>query len=211
MLSHSMRPEGRSPRTRAVVAGWSVDEATARALLAHDDPATRASALGALERLGTLDLDDLGSAAEDPSPAVRRRVARLAGRRDDGAPLVTAMLGDDAPLVVEEAAFACGELLALDALEQLVSITAGHDNPLCREAAVAALGAIGDPDGLGAVLAAAQDIPAIRRRAAIALAAFVDIDEALGALRALLEDHDWQVRQAAEDVLAAVDPDPLAD
>ena len=54
----------------------------------------------------------------------------------------------------------------------LASAGSGHADPLCREAAVAALGAIGDPAGLAAVLAALEDKPAVRRRAAVALAAF---------------------------------------
>ena len=41
-------------------------------------------------------------------------------------------------------------------------------DPLAREAAVAALGAIGHPDGLPAILAATSDKPAIRRRAVLA-------------------------------------------
>jgi HEAT repeat protein len=75
-----------------------------------------------------------------------------------------------------------------------------HGDPLVREAAVAALGALGDPAGLDAVLAACSDRPAIRRRAVLALAAFdgPDVD---AALQAALDDHDWQTRQAAEDLL----------
>ena len=45
-----------------------------------------------------------------------------------------------------------------------------------REAAVAALGAIGDDRGLDAILAATGDKPAIRRRAVLALAPFVAPD-----------------------------------
>jgi len=47
---------------------------------------------------------------------------------------------------------------------------------------------------------ALEDKPAVRRRATIALAAFDDprVDVAL---RRCLEDRDWQVRQAAEDLL----------
>jgi len=65
---------------------------------------------------------------------------------------------------------------------------------------VAALGALGDPAGLEAVLAACGDKPAIRRRAVLALAAFdgPQVDEAL---QAALADKDWQTRQAAEDLL----------
>ena len=84
-------------------------------------------------------------------------------------------------------------------VDLLASIAAGHPEPLCREAAVAALGAIGDDTGLPAVLAACHDRPAVRRRAVIALAAFdgPDVD---AALRVALTDRDWQVRQAAEDL-----------
>ena len=64
---------------------------------------------------------------------------------------------------------------------------------------MAALGAIGDPAGLAAILAATSDKPAVRRRAVLALAPFSgpDVDAALD--RAL-QDRDWQVRQAAEDL-----------
>jgi HEAT repeat protein len=80
-------------------------------------------------------------------------------------------------------------------------VARGHDDALCREAAVAALGAIGDRRGLDPVLAAASgDRPGVRRRAVVALAAF-DGPEVEAALRAALEDRDWQVRQAAEDLL----------
>jgi HEAT repeat protein len=75
-----------------------------------------------------------------------------------------------------------------------------HSDPLVREAAVAALGALGDPDGLEAVLAACRDKAPIRRRAVLALAAF-EGPEVDAALRAALDDRDWQTRQAAEDLL----------
>jgi HEAT repeat protein len=87
------------------------------------------------------------------------------------------------------------------ALAALAATGTGHADPLCREAAVAALGAIGHPAGLPAVIGALNDKPAIRRRAAAALAAFVG-PEVDAALRRCLEDRDWQVRQVAEDLLA---------
>ena len=70
---------------------------------------------------------------------------------------------------------------------------------LVREAAVAALGAIGDEAGRAAILAALDDKATVRRRAVLALAPFEgpDVDAALAAAR---EDRDWQVRQAAEDL-----------
>jgi hypothetical protein len=57
---------------------------------------------------------------------------------------------------------------------------------------------------LPAILHACHDKPAIRRRAVLALAAF-DGDDVDQALHAALSDRDWQVRQAAEDVLRAAE------
>ncbi len=65
---------------------------------------------------------------------------------------------------------------------------------------MAALGSIGDPAGLPAILAATTDKATVRRRAVIALAPFEgpEVDAALERARS---DRDWQVRQAAEDLL----------
>ena len=75
----------------------------------------------------------------------------------------------------------------------------GELTALCREAAVAALGAL--HAGRQTILAALEDKATVRRRAVIALAPFdgPDID---AALQAALADRDWQVRQAAEDQLS---------
>ena len=138
----------------------------------------------------------------DPSPYVRRRGCELA--KDFPAVDISNALDDDDWSVVEMAAWALGErqeVSAVPSLVELASVGSGHSDPLCREAAVAALGAIGDPAGLSAVLAALEDKPAVRRRAAVALAAFDD-PAVEPALRRCLEDRDWQVRQVAEDLLA---------
>jgi HEAT repeat protein len=80
-----------------------------------------------------------------------------------------------------------------------VHVATDHRDALAREAAVAALGAIGDERGLPAILAATDDKPAVRRRAVLALAPFdgADVDAALARAHT---DRDWQVRQAAEDL-----------
>lgn len=83
----------------------------------------------------------------------------------------------------------------------------GHEDHLCRESAVAALGSIGDPDGLAAVLAGCEDRATVRRRAVLALAAFDD-PLATEALVRLLSDRDLQVRQAAEELLAIEGGEP---
>jgi len=184
---------------RVAMAGHEGDEAVARAALAADDPQTRVLALGALARMGALSADDLGAASADPDPGVRRRVALLAATNKDVS--VLRLLSDREATVVEAAAWAAGEQesVADDVLAVLIHSATSATDPLVREACVAALGAIGDERGLPAVLAGCIDKPAIRRRAVLALAPF-DGPEVIAAWRAALEDRDWQVRQAAEDL-----------
>lgn len=188
-------------RTTAVVAGHEGDEPAARAHLADDAPVVRASALGALARMGACTDADVTAALADPAPTVRRRALEVAVTRP--AVGLLALLADADPTVVEQAAWACGERTPPEpgAVAALAAVATGHDDALCREAAVAALGAIGDPAGLPAILAATGDKATVRRRAVIALAPF-EGDEVDEALQRALADRDWQVRQAAEDQLA---------
>jgi HEAT repeat protein len=115
---------------------------------------------------------------------------------------VAALLDDTEPTVVETAAWALGERppATPEVVTRLCGLATGHPDALCREAAVAALGALGDPAGLDAILAATSDKATVRRRAVIALAPFEgpEVDAALERAR---DDRDWQVRQAAEDLL----------
>jgi HEAT repeat protein len=189
-------------RRIVAVAGHTGDAAVARGGLVDPAPTVRSTALGALDRLGVLSHDDLAAGLVDPDPSVRRRSAELAATRPDVP--VAALLADPDPSVVEMTAWSLGERgesAAVADLARLVPSDGGHADPLCREAAVAALGAIGAPEGLSAVLVALDDKPAVRRRAAVALAAF-DGPDVEAALRRCLDDRDWQVRQVAEDLLA---------
>jgi HEAT repeat protein len=138
----------------------------------------------------------------DIAPEVRRRAAELAGTRV-GISLV-ALLDDDDPTVIEVAAWACGEQehVGDDVLDRLIGLATNSDEPLVREAAAAALGAIGDERGLPAILTACVDKPNVRRRAILALAPF-DGPEVETAIERALADRDWQVRQAAEDLRRA--------
>ena len=195
-------------RRTAAVAGHRHDAATARRLLADTEPAVRATALGALARADDLTAPDLATALADPAPVVRRRaaeeVAALAADPEGRARDISLLplLDDNDDSVAEVAAWACGERQPPEpgAAERLATLVRDHHDPLVREAAVAALGAIGDPAGLSAILAATTDKPAVRRRAVLALAPFEgpEVDEALEQARS---DRDWQVRQAAEDLL----------
>lgn len=173
------------------------------------DPRVRAAALGALVRAAPDTAhESWPRALADVAPAVRRRGAELAPALADlagVAPALVGVLGDADVTVVEAAAWSLGELgdlaVAAGAVPALAEVARAHHDALAREAAVAALGALGDADALPAILAACHDKPAVRRRAVLALAPFVgpDVDAAIDAA---LSDRDWQVRQAAEDLRA---------
>jgi HEAT repeat protein len=191
-----------SERWRATaVAGHAGDVDTARAGLGDVDPVVRELALGALDRLGVLSDAQVSAALGDPDERVRRRAATLAARRPGVALLGS--LSDASAAVAETAAWACGERPADDAvLDRLVALAGSADDALVRDAAVTALGALGDGRGLPAILAGCSDKPAVRRRAVLALAPF-DGPDVEAALDVALTDRDWQVRQAAEDLRRA--------
>ena len=195
-------PESIDRRRRAAVAGHTDDPDTARELLHDPSPSVRATALNALARLHRLTYEDLAGALADPSPDVRRRATDAARTHPDVDLLP--LLDDAEPLVAESAAWALGERgepAAPQVVKRLSAVATGHEDALVREAAVAALGAIGDPGGLPAILQATTDKPAVRRRAVLALAPF-EGEDVETALHRALQDRDWQVRQAAEDLLA---------
>ncbi len=193
------------------VAGHRKDAAAARRGLTSVDARVRELALGALARAGALDEAAVLAALADPVPAVRRRGADLAARLPASEPLVAALrqaLADADPLVVEAACWSLGEQgEAGGAVATLSGIARLHVDARAREAALAALAAIGDPAGLEAVLDALGDRPTVRRRAVVALAAFdgPEVDEAL---RAAAADRDWQVREVAEILLEDPSADP---
>jgi HEAT repeat protein len=197
-------------RRDAALAGHNGDQNAARSFLDDDDANVRATALGALNRLGALTREELVRASLDADPIMRRRACTESttwkgsvGEPTDPhiAAAIAALLTDSDDSVVEVAAWACGERPPASAstIEQLSKIAMSHDDALCRESAVAALGAIGDAAGLPAILAATEDKATVRRRAVIALAPF-DGPEVDAALQRATTDRDWQVRQAAEDL-----------
>ena len=197
--SPSMPPLAAERRRIVALAGHMGDPDTARAALEDPEPAVRGTALGALHRLGALRHDELRSSFRDGAPTVRRRAAEVAAHY----PMISLidLLHDDDASVVEVAAWSSGEheTVGDPELQRLIELAADHDDPLVREASVAALGAIGDERGLSAILAGCTDKPAVRRRAVLALAPF-EGEAVDAALAAALVDRDWQVRQAAEDL-----------
>ena len=204
-------------RREAAASGHAGDAATARSYLHDDDPMVRSSALRALERAGDLAAQQLEDALDDPSAAVRMTALELAAYRTAIAAAAAAgRLVDEDHRVVEAAAWACGEKISAGGnpsagragargsetaavVEALVRVARSHPDALCRESAIAALGAISDPAGLPAILAGLDDKPEIRRRAVIALAPF-DGPEVDAALLRASTDRDKQVRAAAAEL-----------
>ena len=195
-------------RRSVIVAGHRGDEETARNGLRSPDASVRVAAIGALVRLGTFDEAAALPMFADPDPSVRRRLAEalpsiLWANPADHENAMVELLNDEDVSVIEMAAWALGEMdpPVGDSVEALTQTGLEHPDPLCREAAVAALGSLGHPAGAAAVLQALEgDIATVRRRAVLALAAF-EGDEIEAALTTALGDRDWQVRQGAEDLL----------
>ena len=99
----------------------------------------------------------------DPEWQVRRQAAQV-GHLDPGITIsnLAQLLDDPHPLVAEAAAFSLGERgEAAGAAVPALCTASSHDDPLVREASVAALGAIGLPEGKQAVLAALADKPCV--------------------------------------------------
>lgn len=167
--------------------------------------------MGALARMEELTTDQLHAGLRDADPTVRRRAVEEAAALtpDAGDVDLVGLLDDPDPTVIEVAAWACGERPRVTGVvARLSELVTDHTDALVREAAVAALGALGDEAGRAAILVATRDRATVRRRAVLALASFAgpDVDRALARART---DRDWQVRQAAEDL--GGDEAPVAD
>lgn len=204
-------------RTNVVIAGHTGDLSLIRKGRAAIESAIRAAALNALIRTDTATFEDLltdlesehldvsSNAAErsavfGPSVAVDGVLVRLLSAAPDLAEVSAWALGERHQQHESEPGVATPgpppELVAA-----LGATASGHADALVRESAVAALGCIADPASLATVLAACNDKATVRRRAIIALAAF-EGPEVEAALAEATSDRDWQVRQAAEDLLA---------
>ncbi len=201
-----------------VVAGHNGDSETVRAHIADPDPSVRSSVISALVRLGGLRDVDLVAALDDGGTA--RRAIELSAHHgldvtaiDDR---LLAFVADADADLAEMAVWAlgerwqeCGDEPGCAAVLRVVESAARHhEDALVREAAVAALGAIGATTSVPVIIDAMNDKATVRRRAVIALAPF-DGPEVEAALMSARSDRDWQVRQAAEDLSAADRPEDV--
>ena len=193
-------PEDR--RVALIAAAISSDESrrpVVAAAAADEDPRIRQLAVRAGARRGWMDDDAWRAALTDPDPTVRRETATQLAR--GGAPALhaelTNLLVDADPLVAEAAAYALGERSDSRAVPALIDMASHHDDARCREAAVAALGNIGDDRGRTALIGALSDKAPVRRRAVVALANF-EGDDVDAALALAADDRDWQVRAAVD-------------
>ena len=175
------------------------DLSLAREFFSDDDPRVRASSIAVLSENDALDESLIALGLSDCHPLVRMSMARAAAQNSSISLLE--LLSDEDTSVVEIACWAAGEQTERNdsIIEALSGIALEHEDALCRESAVAALGALGDVRGLESILKATQDIATVRRRAVIALAPF-EGQAVTDALQLALSDRDWQVRQAAEDL-----------
>jgi HEAT repeat protein len=201
-------PADHDALTAVILAGHQGQVEISRSAVSSTDPHLRAAGIGALERCNALTSITLQSLICDVDPRVRRRAAQAAARHREVD--LSTLITDPDPIVAEMAIWACGEQeqVSDEVLNLIILAATEATEPLVRESAAAALGAIGDERGLPAILAACSDKPAVRRRAVLALAPFIDGPEheiVMDALQRALADRDWQVRQAAEDIAPNVE------
>lgn len=131
--------EAYARRLAAVAAGHRGHAEAAERLLRDADAGVRAAALGALARCGALGADHVQQALGDEAASVRRRAAELAPPEVE----LVWLLRDADASVLEAAAAALGERdHDPGPVAELCRVARRHDDPLCRESAVAALGAI---------------------------------------------------------------------
>ena len=194
-------------RINAALAGHRGEASRARDLLVDPDATTRRIALGALERLKGLTAGELRVALEDSNVSVRRRAVEIAAQRPEVK--IDSYLQDPDASVADMAAFSLGEREEIAAVNELAKMASEHLDDLCRESAVAALGALAATKGadraaiLICLLNAMSDRAQIRRRAVLGLFQFEE-PEAQQAIEAALIDKDRQVRAVASELLGVV-------
>ena len=187
-------------RLAALLAGPAGDESTVRRLLADRSPRVRSAAFASLGRVGPR--RPRRRAASRSETPIRAFAARRANSRR-GLPVRSSPPPRrHRPVGRRSGGRRGGRAGRPPGLRRLSDIARCHPDPLCREAAVAALGTIGDVAGKAALSrrSTPAPAPAVRRRSVVAGAAFSGTDVEV-AWRARPSDRDWQVRRGGREVL----------
>lgn len=170
--------------------------------LSDPDPVVRRLAVSACAPRVTERFDEIAALTGDPDPLVRAEAVEVlsaAGKR--ALPVLDAVRGDPDERVVEALATAYGEIEDRSPVGWLIASAEGSESRQVQEAAVAALGAIGDERALPHLLDIVKSgPPQVRRRAVVALTAF-DGEDVEAALYAARDDRNPMVREAAEMVV----------
>ena len=138
----------------------------------------------------------------DSSAAVRAAAAEKLGLCDQRSmdPLET-LTDDPEPTVREAVATAFGELASRQAVPWLIETSLVDDDRHVKEAAVAALGAIGDPGAIDTLLEIMRGGPPQVRRRAIAAITVFDDERIEPAIQRAALDRNPGVREAAQMVV----------
>jgi len=171
--------------------------------LAHEDPALRRMAITALGADSCNEMfDTVVTLLGDESGSVRAAAAeRLGACGERALEHLAEAAGDPQPKVREAVATAYGELSDPSAINWLIDVGNEDTDHTVREAAVAALGAIGSDAAIDPLLAfIAEGPPQVRRRAIAAITVFDD-PRVEPAIRRAAFDRNPGVREAAEMVV----------
>ena len=208
----ALRARGRWRRARAAenlgyFGGPGTVEPISR-LLQDGDETVRAVAARALARIGTPDAAGaLARTLDDPSELTRLRMAENLERIGSLAvePLLET-LGHGSPPARLLAARVLGNLRALDARPALCEALRQGAFPDLRAQAALALGTVGDPEDVPALLEAADDEGwPVRAQTASALG-MIGETSSIPKLQELTLDREWWVRLNASKALANIGP-----
>lgn len=208
----ALRARGRWRRARAAEnLGYFGGPRTAdpiSRLLKDRDETVRAVAARALARIGTPEAAEaLARTLNDPSELTRLRMAENLERI--GSPALESLietLGHGSPPARLLAARVLGNLRAFDARPALCEALREGPFPDLRAQAALALGKVGDPEDVPALVEAAEDEAwPVRAQAASALGMIGDVSN-IPKLQELTLDKEWWVRLNASKALANIGP-----
>ncbi len=182
-----------------VLAGYTRDRALIDRAICHTNARIRAAAINASIRTGETSVETLQKLLLDPSPEVRLAVIRASISIPELDIYCLLELEAD-PQVLEAIIFSLGERKEYRAHTDLCKIAVSHTDPLCREAAIAALANLQMEESLETLIKASSDRAPVRRRVAIALSYF-DNPLATKCLEMLSQDRDWQTKKIAKELL----------